>query len=112
MSTHKKNMRARGIIKTMTQKIKKEYHPEKIILFGSYAWGNPDKHSDIDLFIIKKTTDRHIERSVEIRKILDKENGLFALDPIVYTPEETRQRLKMGDLFIGKILTKGVVLYG
>lgn len=109
MRNHKQ---AKEIIKTMAQKIRKYYHPEKIILFGSYAWGNPDKHSDIDLFIIKETKDRHIDRSVKVRDILDEENGLFALDPIVYTPRETKERLKLGDPFIGKIVKEGVVLYG
>lgn len=41
-------------IKKVAQKIAKEYSPEKIILFGSYAWGKPHKDSDIDLFIVKK----------------------------------------------------------
>lgn len=109
MKNHKQ---AKEIIKMMVQKIRKYYHPEKIILFGSYAWGNPDKHSDIDLFIIKETKDRHIDRSVKVRDILDEENGLFALDPIVYTPRETKVRLKLGDPFIGKIVKEGAVLYG
>jgi predicted nucleotidyltransferase len=95
----------------MAEKIQRQYRPDKIILFGSYAWGKPDKHSDIDLFIIKKTKERHIDRSVQIRKILEEENGIFALDPLVYTPDETRQRIKIGDDFIRKIMTKGVVLY-
>lgn len=106
------NKRARKIIKQMAEKIQMQYRPDKIILFGSYAWGKPTKHSDIDLFIIKKTKKRHIDRSVQIRKILNEENGIFALDPIVYTPDETRQRIKIGDDFIRKIMTEGVVLYG
>ncbi|MBA2124509.1 hypothetical protein B9J78_06235 [bacterium Unc6] len=105
-------MKAETIIKIMTEKIKQQYHPEKIILFGSYAWGNPDRHSDIDLLIVKKTKARHIDRSIKIRQILDKENGMFALDTIVYTPDEVKRRLKIGDDFIKKIVTKGVVLYG
>lgn len=108
----KNNKLARSVIKIITRKIQREYYPEKIILFGSYAWGKPDKYSDIDLFIIKKTKDRHIDRSVKVRDILDEENGLFALDPIVYTPRETEKRLKLGDPFIEKIVKEGVVLYG
>lgn len=107
-----KTKEAKDIIKKISGKIQREYHPEKIILFGSHAWGKPRKHSDIDLFIIKKTKARHIDRSVEIRKILDEENRIVALDPIVYTPGETRERLKIGDDFIKKIMTRGRVLYG
>ena len=108
----KNNIRARGIIKTMVQKIKREYHPDKVILFGSYAWGKPDRHSDIDLFIVKKTKDRHIDRSVEVAKILDEENGIFALDLLVYNPKEVSERLRIGDPFIKNIIERGVVLYG
>jgi len=40
------------IIKRISEKIQREYRPQKIILFGSYAWGKPGRYSDIDLFII------------------------------------------------------------
>lgn len=106
------NRKVKKIIEKISQKLQQEYQPEKIILFGSYAWGRPSKHSDIDLFIVKETRDRHIDRSVKVRKILDEENGMFALDPIVYTPGETEKRLKLGDDFIKKIITQGVLLYG
>jgi len=99
-------------IKDIAEKLRREYQPEKIILFGSYAWGKPDRHSDIDLFIVKETKDRHIDRAVKVREILDKENGEFALDTIVYTPKETEERLRLGDGFIKKIMTEGTVLYG
>ena len=100
------------VIIAMVEKIIKKYKPEKIVLFGSFAWGNPDRHSDVDLFIIKKTRMRHIDRSVKVAEILDEENGIFAIDLLVYTPGEVAERLRMGDPFIGKIMKKGVVLYG
>ena len=99
-------------INRMVEKLKREYQPEKIILFGSYAWGNPSKHSDIDLFIIKETQERHIDRSVKIAEILDEESGTLAVEPWVYTPGEVSQRLMIGDPFIKKILEKGKILYG
>ena len=43
-------------IKKIAEKIAKEYKPEKIILFGSYAWGKPGPNSDVDLFVVKKQT--------------------------------------------------------
>lgn len=107
-----KTKKIKAIIKKISKKIEREYHPEKIILFGSYVWGKPGKHSDIDLFIIKKTKARHIDRLITIRKILTKENGMVALDPIVYTPDETDYRVRIGDDFIRKIMAKGMVLYG
>ena len=44
---------SKGQILEIAEKIKREYKPDKIILFGSYAYGNPDKDSDIDFLIIK-----------------------------------------------------------
>jgi len=107
-----RNKRVKRLIQVMAEKIKKEYTPEKIILFGSYAWGKPNKDSDIDLFIIKRTNERHIDRSVRVAEILDEENALFAIEPLVYTPEEVSYRLKIGDPFIKKIMKKGRILYG
>ncbi|ODS36622.1 hypothetical protein BEH94_11570 [Candidatus Altiarchaeales archaeon WOR_SM1_SCG] len=100
------------IIQRIVEKIKNNYNPEKIILFGSYAWGNPTKDSDIDLFIVKDTDEKPGDRQISVREILDEENALFALEPLIYTPEETEKRLKLGDGFIKKIFDKGVVVYG
>lgn len=100
-----------NIIYKIVRKLENQYRPEKIILFGSYAWGKATRHSDVDLFIIKKTNRRHIDRSVKVCEILDKENNIVALDPIVYTPDEVNDRLKIGDDFIRRILNKGKILY-
>jgi len=107
-----KEGKSKEIINRIVEKIKREYQPDKIILFGSFAWGRPTKHSDIDLFIIKETRERHIDRSVRVAKILDEESWIFAIEPWVYTPGEVSQRLKIGDPFVKKILKKGKILYG
>lgn len=96
----------------ITKKIRDSYRPKKIILFGSYAYGNPRKDSDIDLLIIKETKARHIDRAVKIREILKEENRFFAIEPLVYTPKEINERLGIEDDFIKTILEKGVILYG
>ncbi|MCK4357243.1 MAG: nucleotidyltransferase domain-containing protein [Candidatus Cloacimonetes bacterium] len=101
----------RKIILRMVEKIKTEYQPERIVLFGSYSWGKPTRDSDVDLLIIKKTNERHIDRAVRVREIVDKENRMVPLDIVVYTPQELKQRLKARDYFIKKILTKGDVIY-
>jgi len=99
----------RQIILKVAAKIKEAYSPEKIILFGSYACGNPTRGSDIDLLIVKNTKDRVIDRMVQIYKIIDIKK--IDLSPFVVTPEELKQRLEMGDHFFKEILSKGVVLY-
>lgn len=101
-----------AIIRNITKKIADGYKPDKIILFGSYAYGKPRKDSDIDLLIIKKTKARHIDRAVKIREIVKDENRLVAIEPLVYSPQEIMKRMKMEDDFITAIMEKGVVLYG
>ena len=100
------------IIESISKKLIEKYKAEKIILFGSYAEGNPRKDSDIDLLIIKKTKARHIDRAVLVRKILKNENRIVAIDPLVYTQEEINRRLELEDDFVKNILDNGAVLYG
>jgi len=95
-------------IKEVSKKIAKEFHPEKIILFGSWAWGNPGPDSDVDLFIIKSTEDT--------RKTAREIDGWlfprpFPLDLVVYTSEQVEKRKNSGDFFINDILDKGTLLY-
>lgn len=97
-------------IKQVSDKIAKEYKPEKIILFGSYAWGKPTSDSDVDLFIIKQSRKRQIDRMRELRKKLFRYD-FPPLDLLVYTPQEMRRRISIGDFFIGDIISKGKVLY-
>ena len=101
------------ILLNIVDKIRDNYHPEKIILFGSYAYGKPTEDSDIDIVIIKKENrySSPIDRSVEIRRIVSEKNRLCAITPIVYTPEELEYRLSIGDDFVAEVLEKGKVLY-
>lgn len=94
-------------IKELGEKIAREFQPEKIILFGSFAWGTPGPDSDVDLFIVKKTgntreTAREISGSLMPR--------LFPIDLIVYTPETFEKR--KNDLFLQHIINNGKLLYG
>jgi len=105
-------MDAKEIILRVTEKIKINYNPQEIILFGSYAYGNPDNDSDLDLLIIKETDDKFRQRTLNVRRILSEENGLIGLDILVYTPKEIAKRLEVGDSFLSKLLREGIVLYG
>jgi len=101
----------RQLIFKIVNEIREEYKPEKIILFGSYACGQPTKDSDIDLFIIKATDRPRRERFVEVSKLLFKISSDVPVEPHVFTPEELRERITIGDPFILEILQKGEVLY-
>ena len=97
-------------IEAIGERLKKEYHAEKVILFGSYARGEATEDSDIDLFIIAPTNERFFERMATVLVFVrDLYDGL-ALSPIVLRPEEVRQRLEIGDQFVQEILEKGVEL--
>ncbi|MCM8801003.1 MAG: nucleotidyltransferase domain-containing protein [Candidatus Omnitrophica bacterium] len=87
----------------------KFYHPEKIILFGSYARGKPAKDSEIDLLVIKSTKKDHYRRIPEVRAYLHHLDKAF--DILVMTPKEINKRLKLGDFFIEDIIKKGKILY-
>jgi predicted nucleotidyltransferase len=84
-------------------------HPEKIILFGSYAHGKPTPDSDVDLLVIWKTDESRKERHWAVAQHLIPR--VFAVDLLVRTPEEIKSGIEKGDFFLREIVTKGKVLY-
>ena len=89
--------------------IAEKFSSDKIILFGSYAYGLPRRGSDVDLLVVMDTDKRVIEAALEIRLSLPLRS--FGLDLIVRTPSEIERRLQMGDRFITEITTLGKVLH-
>lgn len=92
-------------------KIRQWYRPEEIILFGSYAYGEPDGSSDVDLLIVKRDARPRLDRQREVADLVREERGSLSVCPFVYTPEELEGRLALGDPFLQDIIQKGVVLY-
>ena len=86
----------------------KKYKPEKVILFGSHARGSTDSYSDIDLIIIKRTKKPFLDRIKDVLKII-KPN--FAIDVLVYTPEEFRKMTSEGNPFLEYVIKDGKVIY-
>lgn len=95
-------------IDKLSKEIVDAFHPEKIILFGSYANGTPSKDSDVDLLIVMPYRGKQIDKTVEVRM---KIKPPFPVDILVRTPEKIAERISMGDDFIQEILAKGKVLY-
>lgn len=91
------------------QKIVQELKPEKIVLFGSYAYGTPNRHSDVDLLVIMKTKASLKDRSWAVSRLLLPRP--FPVDILVKTPKEVEKALESGDFFLKEILTRGKVLY-
>ena len=102
---------ARELIQDILTKLLTSYAPQKVILFGSYAYGTPRPDSDIDLLIIKETSERFLDRWVTVRRILSDPARIVPLETLVLTPQEVERRLAIGDQFLAEILDKGEVLY-
>ena len=96
-------------IKDIADQIAKEYKPEKIILFGSYAWGEPTKDSDIDLLVVKDSDKNSLEMNREVSRIIFGRG--MAMDILVYTSKQLEKRRRMGDPFLMNILNSGQILY-
>lgn len=95
-------------IRSLCEQIARAYHPDKIILFGSQAYGKPTADSDIDLLMVMPFEGHPLEQSARILKQL---NLFMPIDLLVKTPQQIQQRLAMGDEFIRAILEHGKVMY-
>ena len=98
-------------IESIKEKVKKKYKPLRIVLFGSCLQGKATEDSDIDMLIIKETSNSPGERWMEVCKIARDFKRRIPFEPIVLTPEEIKERLELGDFFLQEILTEGKVLY-
>ena len=95
-------------IKRFVNAVAREFKPERVVLFGSYAGGAPTEDSDVDLLVIMHHNGDSTEQAVEIRRRIDRS---FPLDLIVKSPVEARRRLREKDVFISSILSAGRTLY-
>src|SRR6266481_8783377 len=94
-------------IRRFARRIAERFQPDKIILFGSYAYGKPHAESDVDLLVIMRTKNA-IDQSIRIKTAFKR---LFSLDLIVRTPWQIERGLKDDDWFLREIMEKGKVLY-
>jgi len=106
-------MDTENILSEITE-VLKQFGIEKVILFGSYATGNQNKDSDIDLFVIKNISENETrDFRVKLKKALWIKLGKisYLLDIVVDNEERVRKRIEMGDLFYKEIWTKGKTIY-
>ncbi|PKL16413.1 MAG: hypothetical protein CVV49_16345 [Spirochaetae bacterium HGW-Spirochaetae-5] len=106
-------MFTKTIEKEITERIKANYKVKELILFGSYAYGNPDEDSDIDLVLIldeEATAEKYseiLERRVKLSKLLLDIERTTPLDILIYTSGEWNQLIKTGSSFISEVTSKG-----
>src|SRR5271155_4045388 len=91
-------------IRRFARRIAERFHPDKIILFGSYAYGTPHEESDVDLLVIMPCRNA-IDQSIRIDAAFKRQ---FALDLIVRTPHQIKLGLKEDDCdwFLREVITK------
>ena len=100
-----------AVIQRVVSQLVAAYAPQQVILFGSYAYGVPDRDSDIDLLIIKDTEEPFLKRMVSVSEATDGAHKGIPCDAFVLTPDELQGRVRKGDQFIMDILERGRVLY-
>jgi predicted nucleotidyltransferase len=94
-------------IRRYARQIAEKFQPDKIILFGSYAYGTPHQDSDVDLLVVMPAWNNHSKAN----RITSTIEPPFCLDLKVRTPKEVERDVRDGDWFLTEVVTKGKVLY-
>jgi predicted nucleotidyltransferase len=95
-------------IRDLSSQIAREFSPDKIILFGSHAYGQPGNDSDVDILVVLPFEGKPVRKAIEIR---NRVNAGMPLDLIVRTPEQLAERLAQNDWFMREIVERGRTLY-
>ena len=95
-------------IRALTDLIAKEFRPQRIILFGSYAGGTPRSDSDVDLLVIMPFRGKPLHKAWQI---LVRLKPSFSVDLLVHRPEEIKERVDNNDWFMKDVLERGRILY-
>ena len=100
----------RSEIKKWCDTVATEFHPSRIVLFGSYAAGNATPDSDVDVLVVMPLPRgrRDVQQAALIR---DRVRAAFPMDVIVRSPEQIARRLALGDGFIRDVMEHGRVMY-
>ncbi len=96
-------------IQTIANRIAERFSPDKIILFGSYAYGEPKAWSDVDFLIVMDTPEGSLAQMLAISRALSPHP--FGIDILVHSRETVEKKVAANDLFLKEVTTKGKVLY-
>ncbi len=95
------------VIRDFARRVAERFQPDKIVLFGSYAYGTPHEDSDVDILVVMPARSQ-LWQAARIDLACE---SYFPLDIIVRTPKNMRWRLEEGDSFLREIVALGKVLY-
>lgn len=96
-------------IQMVVNRIVEEFKPEKIILFGSHAYGTPKPWSDVDLLVIMESELSAHDQRLQIARFLHPKP--FSMGILTRTPADLEKRMAMGDYFLREIVKKGKAVY-
>ena len=94
-------------IRRYARQIAERFQPDKIILFGSYAYGQPHEDSDVDILVVMPARNE-LDQAFKIRWQLP---APFPMDLLVRKPKEMKWRLDERESFLTEITSKGKILY-
>jgi predicted nucleotidyltransferase len=94
-------------IRRFVRQVAERFQPEKIILFGSYAYGTPHAESDVDLLVIMPASNA-VNQAIRICRAFERP---FSLDLLVRTPNQVERGLRDDDWFLREVIEKGKLLY-
>jgi predicted nucleotidyltransferase len=109
MPRNVKRIAARAVIDRMVQRIVKKFHPERVILFGSYARGEAGPDSDVDLLVVMDFEGSAREKGLDVQYAL--RDVLIPMDIIVTTPERFAWRKDIVGTIEWPASREGKVLY-
>jgi uncharacterized protein len=95
-------------IRDFVDQVVERFRPSQVILFGSYANGNPTPDSDVDLMVVMPHRAPSAQVATRIRLACPR---AFPMDLIVRSPAELRRRLALGDAFLSEVTSKGIILH-
>lgn len=95
------------VIRQFARRVAERFQPDKIILFGSHAYGEPHADSDVDILVVMPARNE-LDQAVRISLTIDPP---FPLDIDVRTPKTMKWRLEEGDSFLREVIERGKVLY-
>ncbi len=95
-------------IQQVVRQIVDRFHPQKVVLFGSYARGEATRDSDVDLLVVMETEENPLHTAARISASIDHP---FPLDILVIKPSDLEASFERKGVFAMEVTTKGVVLY-
>ena len=95
-------------IDTLCRQISVQFRPDRVILFGSYAYGQPTSDSDVDVLVVMRHRGPSYRLAAQIRNSIDVD---FPVDVLVRSPHEVRRQIALDDPFMLEVMSKGEVLH-